>query len=913
MYEVSVIVAWRPILHFTRISFLALFLLVNCSPKSASYGVLAALEQMLLGLGVGNGGGGGIFPPYTGSHSFLPGDSVNLNGNSGSVGNGTILDPSNNGSALGIATEGNGVPNLIFLYQGTNTTPYAVDVNGDGLADYYLCYPSDGTTTLHTGTNCGGNQVFVRPGQGFDTNGDGVVDNPMMALLASDFTVPHSSISPSPGIYGGAQNVTITCADNLAPGNIAYTLDGTTPSLSPANGHITNPPSTSFAVGGSGDGDYTVQYRCRDLAGRTEGVNTATYQINHAVPNVTISTPFSSAYVSANSGAVNLASFSWKSNQTGSYSVRQGGTGCTDGNVIDSGLASANAANTSFVQASQLAVGLNTLYICVTAGLTGRTTITITRDDTPPTVSTNPGAGAYGTSPVSVQLVYSDDSGSASGFTVLYTLDNSNPTINSATGAVGNGIVYNPSTPISLSQTTTIRFLARDPAGNVTSSVQSSVFTIDESLATITLNSYSPASRAVNASSNQSIAWQFAGNGASYKVLIGGNKCSSSTNGGTTTYQAPSGTSYSNLSDCECTSGTALAGGASAFKSGNVVSSGATGSDIQANTAVTTVIDNLNFVVGKNSVLFCVANQTNQPHYASVVTSIWKDTLAPQVTSTTPTGGYTGVDPTLGSVTVVFSEPMDSSFTPTMVFEFFDGSTWQSLNITNIKYVWDSNNPDTFKAVLPWVYFPENALIRWKILQNTMRDVTGILLASDVVLSFMTTTYSNAYGYGFTVFKTNGNDATTGLGVAHNYGSGPVALSSSYPGDLVTGDAVTGLKWKSTEESGTFTYNTAVNQCSSLNLQHGGVGYAALTNWRLPTVQELETLSIYQASGSANPPAVTSGAFTNFSSAEYWSSTLFVANPTNAWFVNFNDPDSYFNLSSSLYHVRCVSGVPNSH
>ncbi|PJZ48502.1 hypothetical protein CH362_14975 [Leptospira saintgironsiae] len=904
--------------HFSFLSrawllFLFIFL-VQCGPHSADYKVLAAIENFLVELGAGIGGGGGILPPYTGNFSFSVGDSVNLNGNSGSAGNGTILDPGNLGNTLGFATEGNGVPNLIFLYQGSSTSPYAVDVNGDGAVDYYICYHSDGSLTLSTGINCGGNQVLVRPGLGFDTNGDGVVDNPILALLGNDVTAPSASISPPAGIYGGAQTVTVTCADNLAPGNIAYTLDSTTPSFSPANGHIANPPFTNFTVGGSGDGDYTVQYRCRDLSGKVSNVGTAVYQINHNVPNVAISTAFSSNYVSVNSGAVNLSSFSWRSNQSGSYSIRQGGTGCSDGNVIDSGIVSANSNNTSYVQASQLSVGLNTLYVCVTAGLTGRTSISITRDDTAPTLTASPGAGAYGTSPVSVQLVYSDNSGTSNGYSVVYTLDNSNPTINSATGTVGNGILYNSATPISLSQTTTIRFLARDPAGNLTSSVQSAVFTIDETLATITFNSFSPSSKAVNASSHQSITWQFSGNGASYKVLLGGNNCTSSTNSsGSTVYQGNTGTSYSRQSDCECNNGSAPTGGATVFKTGNVVSASSTptGSEIQASVAVTTVLDNLNFSVGKNLVLICVANQTNQPHYASATTPVWKDTLPPQVTSTIPTGGYTGVDPTLGTVTVVFSEPMDPNYSPNMVFEAYDGSAWKTLDITNLSFRWDSNQPDTVVAVLPWIYFPENALIRWKILQGSMKDITGISLGADVVLSFMTTTYSSAHGYGFTVFKTNSDDASVGLGVARDYGSGPVALSASFPSDLVTADAVTGLKWKSSEQSGSYSYYDALNQCSSLNLQNSGAGYAGLTNWRVPSVQELETLSLYLSDNSY--PTVTSAKFTNFSPVPFWTSTLFTANPTNAWFVGFLDPDTYFNLNTSLYKVRCVSGVPKAH
>ncbi|WP_246032087.1 DUF1566 domain-containing protein [Leptospira fluminis] len=847
-----------------------------------------------------------------------------MNGSNAPMVNGVVVDASGTGHAIGISTQGNGVPNLIFLYSGNSNTPYAVDVNGDGIPDYYLCYHSDGTITLSMGPNCSGSPVTIYAGQGFDTNGDGVVDNPIIARLATDTIPPSSSVNLTPGTYGGVQTVTITCADNVAPGNIAYTLDGSTPTYSPQNGTITNPPKTSTTIGGSGDGTYILKYRCRDLAGNVENVNTATYIVNHNVPNITLVSPPVSFYLSSLSGAIQSTSYVWKSSQTGTYSVRQNATGCTDGTVLESGTVSANQNNTSFLSASQLSLGPNTIFICVSGGLTGQNSFSVTRDDTPPTVTANPGAGGYGydgTTPIIVQLTYQDNITVSSGYQVAYTTDGSAPAINSLTGAISNGNSYPPSTGngISLTSNTTIRFLARDLAGNL-STVGSAVYVIDSSRPTIQVNSTSPSNKVVNASNAFGINWQFSGNGASYKVLLGGSNCTSATtttttNGTTTsktTYSGPSGVKYSNATDCECNNG-ATPTGVSSFTSGNVVSGTPTNSDINVGTAVSTSLANLNFTVGKNSVILCVGNQANQPEYGMQTLNVWKDTQAPKLVSATPSGGATGVNPNPSQLTLVFSEPLDPTSTPVLTVQVFQYSSWKTLNTSNAKFqfLWSSNQPDTLLIQLPWIFFPENALVQWSIGAGSLKDAAGLALASTVTQSFLTTTFGVATGMTAPLFVTGeGDEPSVGsLSIAQSLKTGasiPSGLwSNSYSGDAVVWDANTNLIWKQSDEGVSTDFFTALNTCSALNLAHSGSGYASITNWRLPTVQDLETLSIYNAS----PSIAVASAFSGTLAAPYWSSTLFAPTVTNGWYVDFQYPDIYFDAVTASYTVRCVSGT----
>ncbi|WP_411823798.1 chitobiase/beta-hexosaminidase C-terminal domain-containing protein [Leptospira sp. 'Mane'] len=341
----------------------------------------------------------------TSAKSLTPGQTVNLNGGQGNV-TGTVVDTNGDGIADGIVIHSGGSesgsvnetpPNLILIDSDGDGVPNGVDVNGDGIVDYYISIGNDGSIALSTGPGGGGNQVTVVPGQGFDTNGDGRIDNPILGQVASDTIAPSSSILPAGGAYPSAISVTISCSDNIAPSQIVYTIDGTVPAFSPRSGTIRNPPNFSFTVGAGGNGTYVVKYVCRDLAGNVESPHTDTYVIDNNVPSVTAS--LASIYVSNNGGAINSSLLTWSSNIDGNYSIRSGGTNCTDGSELSNGTVTAAVSNTlTTLNASSLALGNTTVRVCVTNpnnGFTGSYALTITRDDTAPAVSANPTSGSY--------------------------------------------------------------------------------------------------------------------------------------------------------------------------------------------------------------------------------------------------------------------------------------------------------------------------------------------------------------------------------------------------------------------------------------------------------------------------------------------------------------------------------------
>lgn len=109
-------------------------------------------------------------------------------------------------------------------------------------------------------------------------------------------------------------------------------------------------------------------------------------------------------------------------------------------------------------------------------------------------------------------------------------------------------------------------------------------------------------------------------------------------------------------------------------------------------------------------------------------------------------------------------------------------------------------------------------------------------------------------------------------------------------------DNKTALTWQRAVPSSTYTHTNAASYCQGLSL--GGFS----SGWRLPTKKELETLVDRRVTN----PSIDSTAFPSTPLEEFWTSTPSAGSPGSVWYVNFDDGDSYYHVTTHTGRVRCV-------
>ncbi|MCW7462019.1 FN3 associated domain-containing protein [Leptospira limi] len=525
-----------------------------------------------------------------------PGTVVDLT-NNGSF-EGTLVDSDGNGVSDGIDLTGNGVPNLLLIDTNADSIPDAVDTNGDGVADYYI--NPNPPAFLTSGPGGSGSPVFAIVDSsgnliGFDTDGDGTSNDTLVAQILGDTTPPTITSSLSSGTYSTTQTTTLTCADNFAPGNMIYTLDGSTPNFQLKVGTILSPPSKTVSL--SFEGTRTLRAFCRDMNGNLSSTIQINYTVDTSVPALTLVSQSSLAVTSSANG-IQSSTATWQSNRSGSYAIYEG-SACS-GTSLSTGSASANQ-DITFVRSYTHFPGEGTksYRICVTGsnGLVGFVSFSLQRDDTAPVVSTSPSTGNY-SSATSVTASCSDVGGSGCdkiSYTTQVGSAPTNPAIQGSTGNITNGTLYNSSINMSDASVTYTKFIARDKAGNL-SSINSQTYTVDTQVATITVNSFTSA---VNGTNNVSLNWQSTKAGE-YQIRIGGSSCAT---------------------------GTLLSSG-----SGN---SNVTGS-APATTDISSTIANTHLTEGDNTIRICVSNLVGSFGFTTRNTT--KDTTAPVVNIASPSG-----------------------------------------------------------------------------------------------------------------------------------------------------------------------------------------------------------------------------------------------------------------------------------
>jgi hypothetical protein len=151
-------------------------------------------------------------------------------------------------------------------------------------------------------------------------------------------------------------------------------------------------------------------------------------------------------------------------------------------------------------------------------------------------------------------------------------------------------------------------------------------------------------------------------------------------------------------------------------------------------------------------------------------------------------------------------------------------------------------------------------------------------------------------------------------------------------GDGTVTDHNTGLQWEKKDQSGGIhdwskTYTWCGASCYNTNIMDGtitstflaglnaGSGFAGHTDWRIPKMNELQSLANYENVGPAVDPAfntacaasctVTSCSCTG-QSFEYWSSTTYHGNSIGAWVVFFGDGTVLSSSKDGIDYARAV-------
>ncbi|MBM9579295.1 DUF1566 domain-containing protein [Leptospira sp. 201903070] len=338
---------------------------------------------------------------------YLPSSSISFPGGDSSTGTSapalTPVAPTGSitySSATTLYVSGTGVAGTISYYD----ISWSSDMNGQYDLRIGATNCSDGT--VNTSSTVTASTSITNRIQASDlaagTNAvklclksaDGSANWDMKSISAvRDDSAPTIAFSPAAGTYGASiPNITLTCSDTGSAGCLAMTYrnDGSNPTINsdgtaPAGSTVY---SAAFAVPNNATTD--VKVIAIDKAGNKSAVSTSQYVVAVGNPTITVNSVSKVDLRSVDSSVIK-----WESDIAGNYEFRLGGTNCaagTNGTALSpaiTGSAAAATEITSTIPGSSLAVGANTVRICLTTSGSnvGSNSRTLTVDNTAPTVS----------------------------------------------------------------------------------------------------------------------------------------------------------------------------------------------------------------------------------------------------------------------------------------------------------------------------------------------------------------------------------------------------------------------------------------------------------------------------------------------------------------------------------------------
>jgi hypothetical protein len=127
----------------------------------------------------------------------------------------------------------------------------------------------------------------------------------------------------------------------------------------------------------------------------------------------------------------------------------------------------------------------------------------------------------------------------------------------------------------------------------------------------------------------------------------------------------------------------------------------------------------------------------------------------------------------------------------------------------------------------------------------------------------------------------------------------PTAVTAAPPcryaiSSEITIDNQTKLTWQRLPDGSSLTWAKAETYCAYLNAAGG--------EWRLPTIEELQTIIDEQTYN----PAIDQTAFPMTQASYFWSSTAHKSGAGSIWRVNFFDGEVSAGSAGDMLYVRCV-------
>jgi hypothetical protein len=181
-----------------------------------------------------------------------------------------------------------------------------------------------------------------------------------------------------------------------------------------------------------------------------------------------------------------------------------------------------------------------------------------------------------------------------------------------------------------------------------------------------------------------------------------------------------------------------------------------------------------------------------------------------------------------------------------------------------------------------------------------------------------------------TTYSTDKNDGIPGVVTLPDDGTIQAGAALSYVdhGDGTISDLTTGLMWEKKSDdgglhdrhnyyywSGIGAQETVWDWLDDMNTE-GGTGFAGYTDWRIPSIRELQSIVDFERSAPCVRPVFNTDCLLNCTVTTcsctrpffYWSSTTYLGSPVFAWGVNFSDGAVSTDYKYNHHQARAVRG-----